>query len=47
LKVPVLDGTLAQYRQFLPTPSPTGSSATPKGSAPSGTGTPSGASTSR
>ncbi|MBL0705920.1 hypothetical protein [Sinomonas cellulolyticus] len=38
LQVPVVDGTLAQYRSLLPTPSSTGSPAT---GSPSGSGSPS------
>lgn len=47
LKVPVVDGTLAQYRPLLPSPSSTGRSTTPSGPAapPSGTATPSAAAT--
>lgn len=43
LKVPVVDGTLAQYRPLLPSPSSTGGSSTAPGPAtpPSGTATPS------
>lgn len=43
LKVPVVDGTLAQYRPLLPSPSSTGSSTPPSGPAtpPSSTASPS------
>ncbi|KHL05134.1 hypothetical protein LK10_02370 [Sinomonas humi] len=37
--VPVLDGTLAQYRQYVPTPSATASPVKPTGSASPGTAT--------
>ena len=39
--VPVLDGTLAQYRQYLPTPSGTASTPSPTASTPRSTASPS------